>query len=258
MADDDRNTTTYRSSPPTHWNQFPIHPHSHHGTPAQEYPGFNFASPHMPMEPSAFATNIQHRSLHQQLQPLVMPQWPSMLNSQQTSTFQPIYGQPVQPMSMAQLQTPVSATSTRSTSTPRKTLTDLDRKRMCQYAEEHPNSKQTEIGGELRQHASADLLTNNCPSYLWSRTEVRRQRHSEWPNTNNVHSTVSKVLRQKEKYLCQEDGSRSPVKRAKGRSPDIERALAVWARNRVCIETDQQHNVQLTRYPGKEGQDADK
>jgi len=45
------------------------------------------------------------------------------------------------------------------------------------------------------------------------------------------HSTVSKVLRQKEKYLFPDDGSRSPVKRSKGKFPDIERALAVWAKN---------------------------
>ncbi|KAF7197015.1 hypothetical protein HII31_01440 [Pseudocercospora fuligena] len=199
MADDDRNTA-YRSSPSTHWNHFPHHPHSHHGTPAQEYTGFNFTSPQLPMEPSAFSSSIHSRPMHQQLQPLVMPQWPSMLNSQPHSTYQPMYPQPVQPiqpMSIGPLATPVSATSTRSTSTPRKTLTDLDRKRMCQYAEEHPNSKQTEIGAIFG---------------------VER-------------STVSKVLRQKEKYLFQDDGSRSPVKRAKGRSPDIERALAVWAKN---------------------------
>lgn len=44
-------------------------------------------------------------------------------------------------------------------------------------------------------------------------------------------STVSKVLRQKEKYLYPEDGSRSPIKRSKGKFPDIERALSIWARN---------------------------
>ncbi|KAI5369656.1 Putative HTH CenpB-type DNA-binding domain, DNA binding HTH domain, Psq-type [Septoria linicola] len=201
MANDDRNTA-YRSSPQTHWNHFPTHPHSHHGTPAQEYHGFNFTSPQLSMEPSAFASSVHQRPMHHHLQPLVtgMPQWPSMLNSQAHPSYQPVYTQPVQPlhpMSAGPLMTPVSAISTRSTSTPRKTLTDLDRKRMCQYAEEHPNSKQTEIGAIFG---------------------VER-------------STVSKVLRQKEKYLFQEDGSRSPVKRAKGRSPDIERALAVWAKN---------------------------
>lgn len=44
-------------------------------------------------------------------------------------------------------------------------------------------------------------------------------------------STVSKVLRQKEKYLHPEDGSKSPVKRTKGKVPDIERALTNWAKN---------------------------
>lgn len=44
-------------------------------------------------------------------------------------------------------------------------------------------------------------------------------------------STVSKVLRQREKYLFPEDRSSSPVKRAKGKFPDIERALANWVRN---------------------------
>jgi Tc5 transposase DNA-binding domain len=42
---------------------------------------------------------------------------------------------------------------------------------------------------------------------------------------------VSKVLRQKEKYLFPEDRSLSPVKRAKGKFPDIDRALANWVRN---------------------------
>ena len=44
-------------------------------------------------------------------------------------------------------------------------------------------------------------------------------------------STVSKVLRQREKYLFPEDRSLSPVKRAKGKFPDIEKALSVWVKN---------------------------
>ncbi|TKA68584.1 hypothetical protein B0A55_08379 [Friedmanniomyces simplex] len=196
MADDEQQNR-YQSSPPLgSWEH--VYPHSHHGTPAQEYPGFNF-SPQMPMEPT-FSSTVQARPLPPQLQPLIMPQWPSMLNNQSHSTFQPMFPQPVQPIqpvTLGALQTPVSAVSMRPTPTPRKTLTDLDRKRMCQYAEDHPNAKQTEIGAIFG---------------------VER-------------STVSKVLRQKEKYLFQDDGSRSPIKRAKGRSPDIERALAVWAKN---------------------------
>ncbi|KAK4552464.1 hypothetical protein LTR86_010307 [Recurvomyces mirabilis] len=187
MADDDRHHQRYQSSPPLgSWEH--VYPHSHHGTPAQEYSGFNFSSPPIPMESGIFTASIQPRPMPPQLQPLIMPQWPSMLNSQAPAAYQPMYPQPVQPIqpvTLGALQTPISAVSTRSVPTPRKTLTDLDRKRMCQYAEEHPSSKQTEIG----------------------------------------------VLRQKEKYLFQDDGSKSPVKRVKGRSPDIERALAVWAKN---------------------------
>ncbi|KAK3713022.1 hypothetical protein LTR37_008707 [Vermiconidia calcicola] len=201
MAHDDRHAA-YQSSPPTQWGQSPhVYPHSHHGTPAQEYSGFNFSTPQMPMESTGFSSSIHQRPMAQQLQPLIMPQWPSMLNSQvHSQPYQPVFPQPVlpmQPTSIGPLQTPISATSTRSTSTPRKTLTDADRKRMCQYAEDHPNSKQTEIGAIFG---------------------VER-------------STVSKVLRQRDKYLLQDDGNRSPVKRVKGRSPDIERALAVWAKN---------------------------
>ncbi len=43
-------------------------------------------------------------------------------------------------------------------------------------------------------------------------------------------STVSKVLRQKEKYLFPEDRCSSPVKRSKGKFVDIDRALSSWAR----------------------------
>lgn len=38
-------------------------------------------------------------------------------------------------------------------------------------------------------------------------------------------------MRQKEKYLYQDDGSRSPIRKSKGKFPDIERALSNWARN---------------------------
>jgi hypothetical protein len=54
------------------------------------------------------------------------------------------------------MATPVSASTTLVTgtsftttggSTPRRTLTDDDRRRMCEYHESHPGVKQTEIGG---------------------------------------------------------------------------------------------------------------
>jgi hypothetical protein len=155
MATDDEHRSGYQTSPPTQWGPMPhIYPHSSHGTPVQEFTGFSFGQQQLPMEPGTFGGGIQQRPMGQQLQPLIMPQWPSMLSSQSPSNYQLAYPpsvQPIQPMSMPQLPTPISATSTRSASTPRKTLTDSDRKRMCQYAEDHPSSKQTEIGGTSLQ-----------------------------------------------------------------------------------------------------------
>jgi hypothetical protein len=150
---DDHQQSTYQHSPSITWGRSAhMYSHSHHGTPAQEYSDFHFGSPQLPLGSSTFENTMPQRPVHQQLQPLVMPQWPSMLNSQSHPTFQPPYPQnlqPIQPMPIAPLTTPISATSSRSASTPRKTLTDSDRKQMCQYAEENPSAKQTEIGGML-------------------------------------------------------------------------------------------------------------
>ncbi|KAF2139622.1 uncharacterized protein K452DRAFT_310553 [Aplosporella prunicola CBS 121167] len=179
------------------------YPHSQHQSPVNEYNGFAFTP--LPMEPMYSHGMPPPRTTHQQLQPLIMPQWPSMLTGQ-SNYAQPIYPSPPIPQHAA-APTPVPAPSTRSSSTPRKTLTDNDRRRMCLYHEENPTVKQTEIGGE------------------------RDQGRVQKPMFGVERSTVSKVLRQKEKYLYQDDGSRSPIKRSKGKFPDIERALANWARN---------------------------
>lgn len=45
---------------------------------------------------------------------------------------------------------------------------------------------------------------------------------------------MSKVLRNKEKYLLPEEGSRSPIRRSKSKFPDIERTLSQWAKNRLA------------------------
>ncbi|KAF2738711.1 CenpB-DNA-bind-domain-containing protein [Polyplosphaeria fusca] len=181
------------------WHDNGGYNHSQHHSPVQDYNAYHNYAP-LPMEP-LYTTGMQPpRTTHPQLQPLIMPQWPSMLTSQSTYV-PPIFPSAPVPITPASA-TPVSAISNNSThsrtsSTPRKTLTDADRRRMCLYHEEHPTVKQTEIGAMFG---------------------VER-------------STVSKVLRQKEKYLYQDDGSRSPIKRSKGKFPDIERALSNWARN---------------------------
>ena len=158
MADEEH-VASFQSSPPIgSWSQSQQgYPHSHHGTPAQEFTGFNFSSPHLSMASNEIGTRMPQRPIYHQLQPLVMPQvmpqWPSQISSQAQPSYQPPFPasiaqiQHVQPMLLPHLSMPVSGPPLRPMPTPRRTLTDADRRRMCQYAEDNPNSKQTEIGG---------------------------------------------------------------------------------------------------------------
>ena len=111
---------------------------------------FSYSTPNHTGDTNSFEVGTQERSKAQQLQPLVMPKWPSMIGSQSISTCQPGYSsqvQPMQPVILGTLQTPVSGTSTGPASTGRRYLTDKQKKQICEYAEKHRNSKQTEIGG---------------------------------------------------------------------------------------------------------------
>ncbi|KAG9579640.1 hypothetical protein KCU77_g8693, partial [Aureobasidium melanogenum] len=183
---------------PMRWSEQQPYPHSYHGTPAQEYTGFGWGSPPLPMHSAAFSQSPPLRPTHQQLQPLMMP-WPSMIGSQQTF-YPPLLPQAQVGTISPPTVTPVSAGSSTRSGGPsvRKTLSDDDRRRMCKYAEENPTAKQTEIG------------------YLFG---VER-------------STVSKVLRKKEQYLNHAQPKQTPRsppnKRPKARLPDIEKTLSAW------------------------------
>jgi hypothetical protein len=119
---------------------------SQHQSPIHEHDGFAFNP--IPMDSMYSSSMPPPRTNYQSLQPLVTPQWPSMLTSQ-SSYNGPIFSST--PIPSAPVSAPVSAppATGRTSSTPRKTLTDHDRRRMCLYAEEHPNVKQTEIGGKI-------------------------------------------------------------------------------------------------------------
>lgn len=133
--------TEYTESPWVELHSFqpPSHP-----SPATEYNGYGFlhTSHGLVTEPPLNHTDPPIASM-QSLRPLVLPTWPSTLTSP------PNYGPPILPT--LPMPTPIlapSSHSTASTSTPRRTLTDDDRRRMCLYHEEHPMVKQTEIGGK--------------------------------------------------------------------------------------------------------------
>ena len=119
---------------------------SHHQSPVHEYNGFNFTG--MPVQHMyANTTMPQQRSTLQQLQPLMMPPWPSMLTTGGQGSY-PASMYHAAPMNTP-IQTPISAppATGRHPDRPRKTLTDADRRKMCQYSIDNPQVKQTEIGG---------------------------------------------------------------------------------------------------------------
>ena len=173
-------------APPEQWvDRSAYHPQQHH-SPMEEYPQYGFAS--SPPVQHGFPTHPQRPAL----QPIVTTPWPSVLANQQQQQQQPIYNppppavhaipQPPQPPpAPPPLQTsPASATPQlgsshvgQATSTPRRTLTDSDRRKMCQYHEEHPTKKQTEIGGRFQsQPVNFDRpLTNRRD--IWRGTQVK-------------------------------------------------------------------------------------
>lgn len=132
---------------------------SQHQSPVFDQGGFGYIQPqhngHNGL-PTDQSFNLQRVPLplpqppiQQQILPNIMPSqqpaWPSMLTHLVTYPAPPV----AIPATVAPL---LRMTGTRlpalHTASPRKTLTDSDRRRMCQYSEDNPNVKQTEIGGE--------------------------------------------------------------------------------------------------------------
>lgn len=123
-----------------------------------DFTGFQFgSSPIMPIEP-AYSMSMPQPYTTQHLIPLTMSsQWPSMLSTQ--PGFAPM---PVAPMPITPIPPPlqhVQAPQISTPPTPRRTLTDTERRRMCLYHQENPHVKQTEIGGEFFFLVILSLLT---------------------------------------------------------------------------------------------------
>ncbi|RVX70614.1 hypothetical protein B0A52_05266 [Exophiala mesophila] len=191
-------------------------------SPIQDFPPYDYhATAPVPMEP---AYNMQRPvsfgTSHAPMPPpLIMPHsglWPSMLASQP----QQAYSTPILPA--GPLHTPLSA-GTASDATPtsaktpsRRKLTDDERRQMCIEAEQNPNMKQIQIGAKF----------------------------------NVERSTVSKILRQRDKYMNpkpKQDNS-SPEKKSKARLPDFEKTLANWVKNqrkKGLSTTDQELRTQV-------------
>ncbi|ELR09252.1 hypothetical protein VC83_05439 [Pseudogymnoascus destructans] len=171
----------------------------------QNYHMMNHGLPHSLPEQSTF-TRMPPPPAHQQtLLPLLpAPAW--MNNTPAMSSFPSTMpsmltnpgGHPTRPVRMAPNSARMRAS--KPSSQPgggRKCLRDDEKRHMCQIHMDFPNMKQAEIGAVF----------------------------------NVERSTVSKVLRQKEKFLSLEEPSVSPAKLPKGRAQDINLALHSWWHN---------------------------
>ncbi|KAE9984886.1 hypothetical protein BLS_000969 [Venturia inaequalis] len=192
-----------------HWGNDHNVYQSHHQPSIHDHNGFIFAP--LQEQPSMYGTSSMPppRTTYPQLQPhITSPQlpmgYPSEYRPNQLKSQSLGQSQFPSPYSMTGhiASAPVCAPappprgSGRTSSNPRKTLTDVDRRNMCIYAEKHPDRKQNDIGAMFG---------------------VER-------------STVSKVLGNKEKYMQQDDGSRSPARKPKNKGQDPERTLVNWVK----------------------------
>jgi len=126
---------------------------------SREYQSQQQALPYVPMQmgmgeiPYGDPASIP-RGSHNQLQPVVTGQWPGM--HLPPGPYSGAYS--LQPGMLHGSHQKYSS----HTPTPRKTLTDADRRSMCLYAEENPTKKQTEIGGKSLQSPFTDCTHTDC------------------------------------------------------------------------------------------------
>lgn len=143
------------------------YPSSQNQSPLFEQGGFGFIQPMnhgLPADQSFHTQRISQPppvQTHQQLLPLIMPShptWPSMLTNSGNYSAPPVA---IPPASAPLVKgNNLRATATHGTSSPRKTLTDKERRRMCEFHEANPTVKQTEIGGEKSRNDSCSAITN--------------------------------------------------------------------------------------------------
>lgn len=118
-------------------------------SPQSEYHGLSY----VPLD-SSYGMSISppYSSL-----PLSLPshQWPSVIAAQ-SHHYQPDSSLPHVPLPALSQVAPINTGRKGSIggATPRRTLTDEDRRQMCLYHEEHKTAKQTDIGGKSCIHST--------------------------------------------------------------------------------------------------------
>lgn len=124
----------------------------HNSPPMPEYSGFEYGpSPVMAVDPAYMAGMSLPPPYTSMPLPMPSQSWPSMManhNAFHENGLPP----PPMPTSVSP-SAPIPPIRKASTggSTPRRTLTDEDRRQMCLYHEENKTAKQTDIGGKITQ-----------------------------------------------------------------------------------------------------------
>lgn len=131
-------------------------PHS----PPNDYGDYDFSNTVHAHLDSIYSRPLQSSfASPQPLHPLItVPQWPSQITNPSESSSPPpvvqLQHRPILPLSKTVPNIPKLTTQSPkekpTLSSSRRTLTDSDRRKMCEYHNENPNVKQTEIGGESK------------------------------------------------------------------------------------------------------------
>ncbi|KAG6011631.1 hypothetical protein E4U43_008209 [Claviceps pusilla] len=181
------------------------------GSPMNDYIGFGSFVPHSPPR-HQHQHHHRHQEQQQQRQPMIphsapmghhqlpmlLTTWPSLLTNPNTVSGS-LSAPPLPASPVSRIPPTIEAPKLPSqVEKGRKTLTTEQKRRMCQFHEDHPGTRQADIGREFG---------------------VER-------------STVSKVLRKKDQFLKREqEPDPATVKRnGKSKNPDFDRTLSVHVR----------------------------
>lgn len=139
----DMSSFQHQTTMPDYGGGYGFMPPMSHGLPSESLG-------RMPPPPPPQSLHQQPPATHTQLPMLMMPQatWPSMLTN--PNSYGPPHSAP--PVPIPSITAPLKTSklpAIQTTSQPRKTLTDDDRRAMCRYAEDHPTAKQTDIGARF-------------------------------------------------------------------------------------------------------------
>lgn len=120
-----------------------------HSPPVPEYSGFDYAPSSLMTVDGTYGMSIPPPYAPM---PLPMPShsWPSLLTTQSPFHENGLPPGPIATSISPSAPTPPVRKTSTGGSTPRRTLTDEDRRRMCLYHAENKNAKQTDIGGEFQ------------------------------------------------------------------------------------------------------------